>query len=94
VFSSKSSPFYEEFLAVANYLREEPLKFIHTFKSSIGKSLGVNEGDESVIVRKAHVFISEHEKSEAVLTDVSKSYVNCDFCTSMGIILYLHSNNL
>ncbi|OXA56783.1 Protein disulfide-isomerase A4 [Folsomia candida] len=72
VFSSKKSPFYNEFLAVANYLREEPLKFIHTFdKSTIGKNLGVE--DEAVIVRKPTVFLSDYEKSEAILTDATKT---------------------
>lgn len=73
VFKEKTSPFYKEFLAVANYLREEPLKFIHTFKKSLGTSLGVvdKEGEEAVIVRKAPVFLSEYEKSEAILSDVN-----------------------
>jgi len=69
-FSSKSSKFYEEFFAVANYLREEPLKFIHTFDKSVAESLGLQKGQEAVIVRKAPVFLSEYEKSEAVLSDV------------------------
>lgn len=68
-FISKHSKFYDEFFAVANYLREEPLKFIHTFDKTVAESLGVKNG-EAVIVRKAPVFLSEYEKSEAVLSDV------------------------
>lgn len=72
VFSSKNSPFFKEFLAVANHLRQEPLKFIHTFTTSIGESLNVEAGQEAVIVRKAPVFVSKYEENEAVLADVSE----------------------
>jgi protein disulfide-isomerase A4 len=72
VFDSKKSKFYDEYLAVANYLRAEPLKFIHTFDKSVAKALGA-EVTEAVIVRKAPVFVSNYEKKEAVLRDVSCS---------------------
>jgi len=70
VFDSKKSKFYEEYIAVANYLRSEPLKFIHTFDRAIAKGLGVEE-TEGVVVRKAPVFVSNYEKKEAILRDVS-----------------------
>jgi len=72
VFESKLSPFYEEFKAVANYMRDQPLKFLHTFDSETGKSLiGNHEETEAVIVKKAPVFLSEYEKPGTMFLNVS-----------------------
>ncbi|CAL8074911.1 unnamed protein product [Orchesella dallaii] len=65
VFKTKSK-FYEEFFAVANYLRGEPIKFIHTFSEEIAKSLKVTN-EEAIIVKKAPVFLSKYEDDHAVL---------------------------
>ena len=69
-FTSEKSKFYDEFMATANYLRNEPLRFIHSFNRKAGKSFGVKL-DQGIIVRKAPVFVSDYEKSQAILADVS-----------------------
>jgi protein disulfide-isomerase A4 len=69
-FTGPKSPFYEEFFAVANYLRGEPMRFIHTFDKDVRKSLGY---EEAVIVKKARVFSSDYELMDAVLPDPTKS---------------------
>lgn len=68
IFQSKSK-FYEEFFAVANYLRGEPIKFIHTFSDVVAKSLKIKD-DEAIIVRKAPVFLSKYEDDHAILKSV------------------------
>ncbi len=68
LFQTKSK-FYEEYFAVANYLRGEPIKFIHTFSESIAKLMKITEG-EAVIVRKAPVFLSKYEDDHTILKSV------------------------
>ena len=72
VFGSEKSVFYQEFFTVANYLRGEPLRFIHTFNTKLGKALGIKkEGGEAIIVKKPTVFLSDYEVKESKLIDVS-----------------------
>lgn len=74
LFESENSKFYEEFMAVANYLRNEPLKFVHSFNPKAVASFKIGQKHrEAVIVRKAPVFLSDYEKSEAILTDATLS---------------------
>lgn len=69
VFESPESPFFREFFVVANYLRGEPLRFVHTFSKEAAKKLGIT--NEGVIVKKATVFTSDYESKEVKLEDVS-----------------------
>lgn len=66
-FNGPKSPFYQEFFVVANYLRGEPMRFIHTFDKDVRKALG---HEEAVIVKKARVFSSDYELMDTVLPDV------------------------
>lgn len=79
VFKTKSK-FYEEFFAVANYLRGEPIKFLHTFSEELAKSLKITD-DEAIIVKKAPVFLSKYEDDHAILKSVRfpDSYDLVDF---------------
>jgi protein disulfide-isomerase A4 len=84
VFSSEKSLFYQEFFAVANYLRGEPLRFLHTFNKKTGKALGVKkENGEVIIVKKPSVFLSDYEPKESKLADVS-------FLEVEGVTVKLH----
>jgi len=73
VFTSANSAFYREFFVVANYLRGEPLRFVHTFNRAAGAALGVEA--EAVIVKKPSVFVSDYEQKEHKLTDVRTQFL-------------------
>lgn len=80
VFKTKSK-FYDEFFAVANYLRGEPIKFIHTFNDDLAKSLNVKDG-EAIVVKKAPVFLSKYEDDHSTLKSVRLLFQNCKFFSS------------
>ena len=55
-----------------NYLRKEPLKLVHSFNPAAARSFKIGQKNrEAVIVKKAPVFLSDYEKSQAILTDAT-----------------------